>query len=94
MALSTLAGLESDEEPLFLHEGSGRVWISGFAAILLAIVLLGFWTALLTVFISFLVGTLVWAWAGMLGLQRNRNLLYVIRIKVELAVLLTVVAVN
>ncbi len=94
MALATLAGLENDEEPLFLHEGSGRVWISGFAAILLAIVFLGFWTAFLAAFISLLVGTVVWTCAGMLGIQRNRNLLYVVRIKVELAVLLTVVAAN
>ncbi len=94
MALATLAGLESDEEPLFLHEGSGRVWISGFAAILLAIVFLGFWTAFLAAFISLLVGTVVWTCAGMLGIQRNRNLLYVVRVKVELAVLLTVVAAN
>jgi len=94
MALATLAGQEGDDDALFSREGSGAVWISGFAAVLLAIVFLGFWTALLATFVSLLVGTWVWAWAGLFGIPRTRNLLYVIRIKVEVAVILTVVAVN
>ena len=41
-----------------------------------------------------LVGAMVWAWAGLFGLRRNRALLHTLRIKTELAVLITVVAVS
>ena len=47
MALATLAGRSDDADPLYSELGSGQLWISGVAALLLAIVFLGFWTALL-----------------------------------------------
>lgn len=94
MALASLAGRESDDEPLFSDRGSGQLWISGVAAILLAIVFIGFWTALLAAFVSLIIGALVWVCADLFGMKRDRNLLYTIRIKTELAVIVTVVAVN
>lgn len=94
MALASLAGQDSDAEPLFAERGSGSLWISGIAALLLAIVFIGFWTALLAAFISLLVGALVWVSSDIMGMARDRNLLYAIRIKTELAVIITVVAVQ
>lgn len=94
MALASLAGRASDDEPLFSDQGSGQLWISGLAAILLAIVFIGFWTALLAALVSLLVGALIWACADLFGIKRDRNLLYTIRIKTELSVIITVVAVS
>jgi len=94
MALASLAGRASDDEPLFSDSGSGQLWVSGLAAVLIAIVLVGFWTALLAALVSLLVGALIWVCADLFGMKRDRNLLYAIRIKTELAVIITVVAVT
>lgn len=98
MALATLAGGDSDADPLFDRRpdggGSIALWISAAAALLLAILFLGLWTALVAAVVSLIVGGLVLASAGLFGMPRDRNLLYTVRIKTELAVIVTVVAVT
>lgn len=106
MALATMAGGESDADPLFdrqsdlqLHRrfyrgGSVALWISAAAALLLAILFLGLWTALLAAAVSLMVGVLAFVSADLFGMPRDRNLLYTLRIKSELAVIVTVVAVT
>ena len=97
MALATLigsAGAGGEEaDPLFGREGSAAPWISGAAALLLAILFVGVWTALLAAAVGLLVAASVWGAAEICGMPRDRNFLYTIRVKTELAVILTVAAV-
>ena len=98
MALATLAGtagaVQADEsDPLFGSDGSAALWISGAAALLLAILFVGVWTALLAAAVGLLVAASVWGTAEICGMPRDRNFLYTIRIKTELAVIVTVAAV-
>ena len=103
MALATLAGADGDADPLFDAQrdnpqpdrgGSVALWISAAAALLLAVLFLGLWTALLAAAVSLIVGALVFVSADLLGMPRDRNLLHTLRIKTELAVIVTVVAVS
>ena len=101
MALTALttavwAGGEGDPvgDPLYNRDGSVALWISGGAALLLAILFIGFWTALVAAVVCLVVVAAVWASADLCGMPRDRNFLYTVRIKTELAVILTVVAVG
>ena len=98
MALATLAGGDSDTDPLLdpkLERSGGlALWIGGAAALLIAILFLGLWTALLAAVAGLIVGALVLVSAGLFGMPRDRNLLYTVRIKTELAVIVTAVAVT
>ena len=105
MALATLPGtagtVKADgSDPLFgfqrdgKRDGGGSValWAGAAAALLLAILFLGVWTGLLAYAAALLVGGLVWVSAEICGMPRDRNFLYTIRIKTELAVIVTVAA--
>lgn len=101
MALATLtgtagAGKAEHADPLFDPQrdrgGSVALWIGGAAALLLAILFVGLWTALLAAAVSLTVAALVWGSAEICGMPRDRNFLYTIRIKTELAVIVTVAA--
>ena len=81
-------------DPLYNRDGSVVLWISGGAALLLAILLIGFWTALVAAVVCLVVVAAVWVSADLCGMPRDRNFLYTVRIKTELAVILTVVAVG
>ncbi|MDE0718495.1 MAG: hypothetical protein OXH64_11220, partial [Rhodospirillaceae bacterium] len=103
MALATLAGGDGDADPLFDAQrdnprsdrgGNVALWISAAAALLLAILFLGLWTALLAAAVSLIVGALVFVSADLFGMPRDRNLLHTLRIKSELAVIVTVVALS
>ncbi len=107
MALGTLPGtayaVRADEsDPLFgpqrdgEHDGAGSIvlWAGAAAALLLAILFLGVWTGLLAYAAAMLVAGLVWGAAEICRMPRDRNFLYTIRIKTELAVVVTVVAVS
>ncbi|MDE0149542.1 MAG: hypothetical protein OXM58_14315 [Rhodospirillaceae bacterium] len=103
MALATLPGGDGDADPLFDAQrdnprsdrgGNVALWISAAAALLLAILFLGLWTALLAAAVSLIVGALVFVSADLFGMPRDRNLLHTLRIKSELAVIVTVVAVS
>ena len=107
MALATLAGADGGGDgggdPLFDARrdnprsdrgGNVALWISAAAALLLAILFLGLWTALLAAAVSLIVGALVFVSADLFGMPRDRNLLHTLRIKTELAVIVTVVAVS
>lgn len=97
MALATMAGGDGDADSLFDTRpgwgGGVALWISTAAALLLAILFLGLWTALLAAAVSLAVGALVILAADLFGMPRDRNLLYTLRIKTELAVIVTAVAV-
>lgn len=102
MALATLAGGDGGGDPLFDARSDNRrsdrggvaLWISAAAALLLAILFLGLWTALLAAAVGLAVGALVFVSADLFGMPRDRNLLHTLRIKTELAVIVTVVAVS
>ena len=103
MALATMAGGDGDTDPLFDAQRdtprpdrgrSAALWISAAAALLLAILFLGLWTALLAAAVSLVVGALVFVSADLFGMPRDRSLLHTLRIKTELAVIVTVVAVS
>lgn len=103
MALATLAAAAGDADPLFDARrdaprpdrgGSVALWISAAAALLLAVLFLGLWTALLAAAVSLIVGALVFVSADLFGMPRDRTLLHTLRIKTELAVIVTVVAVS
>lgn len=76
------------------HDGGGSValWTGAAVALLLAILFLGVWTGLLACAAALLVAALVWGSAEICGMPRDRNFLYTIRIKTELAVLVTAAA--
>ncbi len=97
MALATLAaGSENTDSPFDPQRdrsGSVALWTGGAAALLLAILFVGLWTGLLAVAAVLLVAALVWGSAEICGMPRDRNFLYTIRIKTELAVIVTVAAV-
>lgn len=97
MALATLAAGSADTDSLFDPQrdrsGSVALWTGGAAALLLAILFVGLWTGLLAVAAVLLVAALVWGSAEICGMPRDRNFLYTIRIKTELAVIVTVAAV-
>ncbi len=102
MALATLsetAGTskaddsDSPFEPQRDRGGSAALWIGTTAvALLLAILFVGFLTGLLAYAAAMLVGALVWFSAEIYGMPRDRNFLYTIRVKTELAVIVTVAA--
>ncbi len=72
--------------------GSVALWTGAAAALLLAILFLGVWTGLLAYAATVLVAALVWGSAEICGMPRDRNFLYTIRIKTELAVIVTAAA--
>ncbi len=72
--------------------GSVALWTAAAAALLLAILFLGVWTGLLACAAALLVAGLVWGSAEFCGMPRDRNFLYTIRIKTELAVIVTAAA--
>ena len=105
MALATLPGTAGavkadDSDPLFGFQRDGKrdaggniaLWAGAAAALLLAILFLGVWTGLLAYAAAMLVGGLVWGSAEICGMPRDRNFLYTIRIKTELAVIITAAA--
>ncbi|MCY3828657.1 MAG: hypothetical protein OXF89_05945 [Rhodospirillaceae bacterium] len=105
MALATLPGtayaVRADEsDPLFGPQrdgernggGSVALWTGAAAALLLAILFLGLWTGLLAYAVAMLVAGLVWGAAEICRMPRDRNFLYTIRIKTELAVIVTAAA--
>ena len=81
-------------DPLYDGDGSVALWISAAAALLLAILFIGFWTALVAAVVCLVVVAAVWVSADLCGMPRDRNFLYTVRVKTELAVILTVVAVG
>ena len=85
-----------DSDPLFgpqrNGDGSVALWAGAAAALLLAILFLGVWTGLLACAAAVLVAALVWGSAEICGMPRDRNFLYTIRIKTELAVIVTAAA--
>ncbi len=97
MALATLAAgsehTDSPFDPQRDRSGSVALWTGGAAALLLAILFVGLWTGLLAAAAVLLVAALVWGSAEICGMPRDRNFLYTIRIKTELAVIVTVAAV-
>ncbi|MDE0705803.1 MAG: hypothetical protein F4204_06845 [Rhodospirillaceae bacterium] len=105
MALATLpatpgAVKPDDTDPLFGPQrdgernggGSVALWTGAAAALLLAILFLGLWSGLLAYAVAMLVAGLVWGAAEICRMPRDRNFLYTIRIKTELAVIVTAAA--
>ena len=72
--------------------GSVALWTGAAAALLLAILFVGVWAGLLACAAALLVAALVWGSAEICGMPRDRNFLYTIRIKTELAVIVAIAA--
>ncbi len=98
MALVTLAGRaghvrqRGDADPLFDpaldRDGGTALWVSGAAALLLAILFAGLATAVLAALFCLAAVAAIWLAADLCGMPRDRNFLYTVRIKTELAVIL------
>ncbi len=89
-----LFGPQRDGERDWKSGGGGSValWTGAAAALLLAILFLGIWAGLLACAAALLVAGLVWGAAEICRMPRDRNFLYTIRIKTELAVVVTAAA--
>ena len=103
MALATLSetagtGKADDSNPPFdpqrdKGDSTALSIVTNAVALLLAILFVGFLNGLLAYAAAMLVGALVWFSAEICGMPRDRNFLYTIRIKTELAVIVTVAAI-